>query len=470
MEQHKLDRFYIFIFVLLNVLLKLLYVSNAEIAIDEPFSIMVAQMPIAEILSFLGDGNNPPLFEIILHPVVLFLGIDVPWVRLPSVLFSSLTVIYIYLIGSRFVNSRVAIGAALIFTFATFQIYFAHEARVYALFNLLATASVYYFLLFFKTPTLKIAGALVFCNVLLLYSHYLGAVLLFIEACWFVAVNLKKPKRILHFGLICLLTIVLLLPQILMLYHRFLTGTFEHWLKAPSISDLYYNILKMLNAPVVAVVCLVIFIAALIKVWLSRKQSVFSFASPAVFILWWFVVGYFGLFIVSFWVPVFLERYLIFVSSALYLLIPIAIRYLWCEEKMMPAITIAVLFFMFSVSLKPDHGRRWQPLIEKIKATTTAQDGILIAPGWNYPLVAYLYNRAYFKDFKNTVQLLQKNNIYCVYNEASLDLIPVDSFVKVILLDGGIAGTTIYQRLRKTHPNISTQKDTKGVVVYYFSK
>jgi hypothetical protein len=62
-------------------------VSYAEIAIDEPFSIMVAQMPIAEILSFLGGGNNPPLFEIILHPVVMFLGIDVPWVRLPSVLF-----------------------------------------------------------------------------------------------------------------------------------------------------------------------------------------------------------------------------------------------------------------------------------------------------------------------------------------------------------------------------------------------
>ena len=285
MEHPKSDWFYILVFVLLNLSLKLLYVSYAEIAIDEPFSIMVAQMPIAQILSFLGDGNNPPLFEILLHPMVVFFGIDVPWVRLTSVLFSSITVIYIYLIGSRFVNSRVAIGAALMFSFATFQIYFAYEARVYALFNLLATASVYYFLLFIKTPTLKTAGALVLCNVLLLYSHYLGAVLLFIEACWFVAVNLKKTKRILHFGFMCLLTIVLLLPQILMLFHRFLTGSFEHWLKAPSIADLYYNILKMLNAPLVAVVCLVIFLAAIIKVWLSRKQSIFSFASPTVFIL-----------------------------------------------------------------------------------------------------------------------------------------------------------------------------------------
>jgi hypothetical protein len=366
------------------------------------------------------------------------------------------------------VNSRVAIGAALIFTFATFQIYFSHEARVYALFNLLATASVYYFLFYFKMPTLKIAGALVLCNVLLLYSHYLGAVLIFTEACWFVAVNLYKPKRILHFGFMCLLTIALLLPQILLLYHRFLNGSFKHWLKAPTITDLYYNILKMLNAPVVAVVCLFIFIAAIINVWQSRKRLMFSLASPTVFILFWFVVGYFGLFVVSFWMPVFLERYLIFVSSALYLLIPIASHYLWGEEKMMPATAIAVLFFMFSVNLKPDHGRRWQPLIEKIKATT--KDGILIAPGWNYPIVAYLYNRAYFKDYRNTVQLLEKDKIYCVYNETSLDLIPVDSFAKVILLDGGIAGTSIYQRLRKTHPNISTQKDTKGVVVYYFSK
>ena len=136
----------------------------------------------------------------------------------------------------------------------------------------------------------------------------------------------------------------------------------------------------------------------------------------------------------------------------------------------MPATAIAVLFFMFSVSLKPNHERRWQPLIEKIKTSKTAQDGILIALGWNYPIVAYLYIRAYFKDFKNTVQLLQKDKFYCVYNEASLDLIPVDSFAKVILLDGGIKGTTIYQRLRKTHTNISTQKDTEGVVVYYFSK
>src|SRR6478609_7873813 len=104
MEQTHLDRFYLLGFTLLALVLRLLYISQYEVALDEPFIIGVAQLPLTEIPTYLSVYNNPPLFELLLHGMVKWFGIGTPWVRLISAVASALTVVFVYLIGSRFFN------------------------------------------------------------------------------------------------------------------------------------------------------------------------------------------------------------------------------------------------------------------------------------------------------------------------------------------------------------------------------
>ena len=119
--------FIVFI-LLLNIVIRGLFLDANPIELDEPFSIFYAQMGISEIITGLNGGNNPPLYEIFLHFWIKTFGISSFAVRFPSLLFSVLNVYFIYLISKRFFNSRVAILSVILATFSNYHLFFSHEA------------------------------------------------------------------------------------------------------------------------------------------------------------------------------------------------------------------------------------------------------------------------------------------------------------------------------------------------------
>ncbi|MDO9255412.1 MAG: hypothetical protein Q7U54_07870 [Bacteroidales bacterium] len=89
-------KYYIPLFlVAINFIIKILYLGKMSIANDEPFSIYIAQMDVSSIISQLSKGNNPPLFEIILHYWIKLWGISPFSTRLLPFLFSVATVYFI---------------------------------------------------------------------------------------------------------------------------------------------------------------------------------------------------------------------------------------------------------------------------------------------------------------------------------------------------------------------------------------
>jgi mannosyltransferase len=473
MPPKKLDLFYILIFVLLNAILKSLYISYAEVSLDEPFSMMVALMPLHDIPTFLSQYNNPPLFELLLHPVVQLFGPVTPWVRIPSVVFATLTVVFIYLIGTRFFTRKAGVFASLFYTFATCNIYYAHEARAYALFNLFSCISVFLFLsakdkdrLHYTHPLLLVV------NVLLVYTHYFGFVVWAIQLSWLVLFRYTYFKTLLLMMLTFVVSALLYLPQLNIVFTRFADASKTHWVQTPAIDDLYINLMKMLNAPVVAVAAIILFVAALLKRFLTRQTATTD--ENTVFVFHWFLSAYLGLFLVSLFVPVFLDRYLIFVSGAVYIGLAISIDYLLGEEKSWPVLGIFVLLFIFSVNLKPDHGRRWKGMVENIAATKTPQTAVFIIPNWVSVNYAYHYNLGYFKDYHHTKALLQHDGYYPINTVAELRNTPLDSFDRVILVDGGSRfvdkNQSVYQDLKRQFPETSTNKTVVGADVITFKR
>lgn len=418
-------------FVLLNVLLKFMFIQENSISWDEPFSIYHAQMDVSKIIHHLYQGNNPPLFEILLHFWIKMTGISPLSVRFLPAVFSSLTAGFVFLLGARFINLKAGIFAALLFTGSNFHLFFAHEARVYAWFGLLTVVSMYIFLtLIEEKKSIYRWIALILVNTTLMYSHYFGIFLIAIQCISILSFSEIRRNLFLPYLLSGSVILLLFLPNILILWNRFqVSANNGTWIEKPNGIESLYNMLwNFSNQPLTTVVCIGLLVAALIKkiiFWNQTKTTIII-----KIILVWFLFPFLSLFALSYKIPMFLDRYLIFVSFGYYFSVIIAVQYLFLKEQITTWI-YSFVAILFLVTLKPnlDNKRHVKEAIDKLKTLEDPNTSILIC-GHDFILnFCYYYDFNLFKRYndksvyKTMKDELNKKNIYPLYKmDTSLPL------------------------------------------------
>jgi mannosyltransferase len=454
--------------VALNLVLKGLHISSNSIGGDEPFSIYHAQMDVPIIVKLLSVGNNPPLYEIILHYWIKLFGISELSVRFPSYIFSSLTVYFIYISGIKFFNIRIALIASALFTFSSFHMFFAHEARVYALFALLVSISVYLFLDIVKgNNSIKLYTLLILTNVVLIYSHYFGFIIVVIELLT-VIFDIKQRKLCYREWILYLLAFMIFcVPIFGMLYTRFIdtanTGT---WVPTPSgITDLYNMLWQFSNVPVVTLCSIIVLIGAIVKLLLQKDYCRISIARKLVIL--WFVIPYFTMFVISFWIPMFVGRYLIFVSIAYFFLLAISLDYLMKGLKYgIPLIVIFVGLYMFTFNLNVDNKRHVEAVVDKIIELKADNDIVLISPPDFILNFSYYYDIEMFKNYDNSSTFrsikdaMKDKDIHAIYSISGID---ISNNNKVIILDAA-GSQKVRDDVMKT---LTDSYDLKDVYSYY---
>jgi mannosyltransferase len=442
------------IIVVLNTCVKGAFLASNSLGGDEPFSVYHAQMDIVSIVRLLSEGNNPPLYEMFLHFWIKFFGISEFAVRFPSLLFSSITVLFIYKIGVNHLNKRIAFYASFLFVFSNYHILFAHEARVYAMLGMLSTCSVYYYLELLrfsvacieggvndvlKSKTVKNVIALIVLNTLLIYSHYFGFFILLTQ--FLFTLHLKKVflaywKQVLA----CVLIIGLAyLPNIIVLLNRFVESSSNGtWLTSPNGIDSLYNMLRQFsNAPVVAALVIVVFLSSLIKYVIKKRDLQLSVATK--FIIFWFVFIFFFMFSISYSIPMFLDRYLMPVSIAFILTLAISIDTLVNRPRFKYIIPF-VICLLFCVTVKPNltNKRNVRQVVEKIKEIKDPSTLVLICPKYFMLDFVYYYNQETFTKINTDASYtaiendLEKDNIYAIYNINEIDY---SKWKRIVFLD-----------------------------------
>lgn len=348
-----LDNKYIHLVFLLAVafLVRYWYVDKTSIGSDEVFSVFVSQYSISEIINILSNGDNPPLWEILLHFwCELFGGTELA-VRMLSLLFNVLTIIPIYLIGYKFFNTRTAIIVSLLFTFSSFSLFISHEARVYSLLGLLSSFSMFLFLKFINNNGRKNELVwLTILNSLLLYSHYLSAWIIIVQIIAFVILYKKINVRFFMYLLHLLFVVIALIPFVRVIYNRFMdSGMHGTWIsKVTGIDSLYFMLWGYLNKPIVVIFSIVFLVIALIISVVKRNFTI----NNSIVIHFWCWLPLIISFLLSFKVSFFLDRYFYFILPGLYFSIVLAINYVIINKKwnlLATSFMVAIMVISFRI-------------------------------------------------------------------------------------------------------------------------
>lgn len=427
---------------LLNFLLKIIYLDGRDIAGDEPFSIFYAQKNLPDIVQMLKSENNPPLHFFLLHYWIRLFGISAFSVRFLSLLFSSLTSTMLFKIGNKFFDLKTGVTAALIFTFSTMHIYFSHEARVYPLFALLTSLSLLFYLQIIAHPDEKRGYAfLLLSNILLIYSHYFGFFVVFVELVGILFIK-NKSKVFKKLAIVFILLIVSYIPNIAIFANRFLESRSGTWVTAPEIGQSYGFLNLFINGKYNMMVFLLIVIASgIILLYQKKILERIKFLSGNIFIkiiFIWFVIPYFLMFIISFKLPMFIDRYILYTSIPFYLIIAVALNY-FVEKRnyRIAAITLFIVSLIYTVNLNPDNNRRLKEAVEKVKELKKENDAVIISPNYADLGFTYYYNINYFKDYDNIKRLLSNEGIYPVSNVEEAERVIEERKADVIYFEAG---------------------------------
>jgi hypothetical protein len=431
------------LFFLLNLILRAIGIEVNSLAGDEPFSVYFAQMDVSHILRHLRPGNNPPLYELFLHYWVNLFGISELSARIPSLIFVSITAAYIYKIGNEFFTQSSGIVAGLLFSFSNYATCFSHEARAYALFGLFTAISFYLFLRWLNDRTsAKMLVIYALVNALLLYTHYFGVMVIGLQillAILFSYADLHKLKR---FMLPLVLSLFLFSPYVPIVIEQFsVTRQKGTWLVSPTgWNTIAYVLAQFTNTSgVVKFALAVLGLSILVNIRNWRRVD-----PNIIVIIAWFAVPFIGMYIVSFWVPMFHDRYLMHTVGGFMLLLAagsLSVFSIPVVKWMFPALLVLVMGATSSRNI--DNGRHTKEAVALVQELRDSNTRVVMYPKYRIFGYAYYFNKERFQDYDSeygyykVLEGFKEENLYGInqYSEARID----STVKKVIFMmtDGG---------------------------------
>lgn len=133
--------------LVISFLIKLISL-NQSLWLDEAISAnVVKNYNFWEIVTnFSVNDFHPPLYYWILKLWTSIFGLSEISLRLPSVIFSLVTIYFIYLIGKKIKDEKTGLWAAALTGFNPLLVYYSQEARMYLLVTMFLTINLYFFM------------------------------------------------------------------------------------------------------------------------------------------------------------------------------------------------------------------------------------------------------------------------------------------------------------------------------------
>lgn len=301
---------------------------------DEAFSFFLAKNPISSLLKFATSDFNPPLYYIVLHFWMRIFGESEMAMRSLSFIFQLLTSYVGFKLGSLILGRKLGRFVFLLILFNPILLYYGFEARMYSMLAFFSIASVYFF--FEK----KWQYWFIF-TFLGMYSQLFFWFTILAEG---VFVLLISRDQIVSFFKRVAFLLILYIPWMPVIFTQVIKGTqgfwvnkIDHWTVMSSLGNIFTSYEGTPGGLWGKTSFLSLFIAILIiAVWIRRRDEFVKFITI------WLFLPLATVLLISLWKPIFVNRYLIFLSIPMTLFI-VAFGKLFIRRRDL-ILSIALLF------------------------------------------------------------------------------------------------------------------------------
>jgi uncharacterized membrane protein len=403
-----------------NVALKSPQLDRQSLWLDEAITVFYAQQSPHTVMQYAAHNQNPPLHGLVMWAWLGVFGTSEAAARSFSVLCSTATAVALMLLACRFLGRRSALLVVVLFTLSNIHLQYAREARGYALVSLLCVVSAGAYLTLVTQPRWRTACLLGVVNALLVYTHYVTAFVWLVQLLATVLHHEWRVRAGRHVLVAMLIGAALIAPWMPFAL-RNVPRTGAYWLGAPTWADLV-DVLKRyagrrwhLYAPLV-----------LLLGPLRRRIGIAPQAwhpGITVYLALWAFLPIALAFGIATHVPIFLDRYLLYSSLGLLLLIAYVLAALPMGRNGTVAVAIAIAALLFPKALRASLKDDWRGLAALVHAHHDARPAgtslVLIAPAELIPF-AYYYDPRVFAAAE-LVEPLRAAGILAVADVSAVD-------------------------------------------------
>lgn len=235
-------KFYFFLILGFGIILRGFSLTENGLWIDEIWSMDASksQRSIAEIIDLCIADTHPPVFDILLH-LVLNVSNDYEFTgRYVSLFFGIIGVILTHYYAFKITLSRkLSLFAMALVAFNYFHITYSFEGRFYSLVYLLSLISLAELYLFLKHKNLKHLIIFLITNILFVYTHYYGAILLTSLSLIVLVLWISREisnKMFIQYIVCCFLILISFLPW---LPHMLGKEGIASWMQVPKPTEFF---------------------------------------------------------------------------------------------------------------------------------------------------------------------------------------------------------------------------------------
>ncbi len=353
--------------ILIGAFLRFYDIGAESLWLDEAASIREAAMSIKGMVA---HSNQPPLYFLILNLWIKLFGTSETALRSMSAIFGIITLLLMYLVGSILFTRRIGLLVCFLSAISSYHIRYSQEARGYSLLLLLALLSYFFFIKIIKQDKKWYYICYLLANILLGYVHIFGLLIISSQVLFFALFwNKYRVQRVKFLSTIGVI-ILTFLPLVYLLsgnVKRIVKSGF--WIPMPGLNTILNTLGNFSGWGKIGGFILLVFLLLTINGffsknlvagkwdWRSPLKSVKDMAwkirldsiEEELLLMMWLSVSIVIPFIISRLItPIYLTRYIIGATPALYLMVAKGIGNLNKKWLFYP-----VLIFIFLLDIVP---------------------------------------------------------------------------------------------------------------------
>lgn len=383
---------WLFLILLLGAALRIYHLGAFPLWQDEVFSRYYSESPLSYLWTRgLHDESNPPLYFTVMHGWMPLFGTSETALRVPSVFFSLLAIGLAYLIGAELEGRTVGLLGAGFMAIGPTEIWFAQEARTYALLLVPVGLMLWAVARYLAAPqrwgnlVLYALGAIVALNCHVTALLIVAACNLSVLSAAWGAKRLITLRQSVPWFIVNALAIVVTLPVLIPICSQ--AGTSNvNWMPPLTLTNCVWTFSSVVGGIALqlefprhkTIPIVLIFIACLaVALWQrppGRRSASVILLPPLFFLL--------IVLLVSLRNPILLDRVIAWIELPLSLLLAQALVYATTMRWPLLVITAGLLLMGLWAHYFPAQPPKedWRGLLQRAKEPLSRADLVVVAP------------------------------------------------------------------------------------------